>query len=211
MRGKTIERGLIVTDTFPWKSSTDKDDVYRATSFDYKAVMFIKEIEGLEPYFEEASRDDNRRYVPCVVGSRTHPRLRYYNAKLLAPPDTKEDSELFVPGLIVPDLEIGGTIVSASECKGFIMHSEYLGGQKFYVPPIKMLKDIPTSSNVRFQGKIVYTNKGDKKLPFVYITMDSRDDPEIFLQNRKELERIKMSEENFWWKIKLDGSQSDFL
>lgn len=213
MRGTTIPKGSISIHTFPLHP---QGSAYRTHCGDYKVNLFIEPPNGLEPYFEEASKNwgsckgAEHTYTPCVIGRRTHRELSHHQAGLLAPPNVTKESELFVPGLAVSDLKIERCIGSSHDPKGYFLSSVYMGGQEFYVPPIPMLMELSSFPDIVFQGRIGDTyNLNERKRPKIYLTIDSKNNPEIFIQNREKLAEIRGSSETFWWDIELDNNHLD--
>ena len=211
--GENIPEHSISLHTYPIR---EQRHVYKSRCEDLnenlEVYLFIGSLEGLEPYFAEASRKNkenhgNRIYMPCVTGERTHVELQRYDAGLLAPPGITEDSDLFVPGLFVPQMKISTCIGTSDSRKGYFLVSEYLSGQEFYALPFPMLRELESSKDVEFVGRIYEVHKDRRKRPRIWISnLNSKDNPEIFIQNREKLEELKNSTANFWWNMELDQS-----
>jgi len=190
------------------------DDAFKIHSKDLEVSMYIDPPHGLDEYFHEAymswDKEGIEVYTPCVVktcviDAFTHvPKSELDNeAQLLLPPDTTEESDLFVSELVIPNLRICETIENKyqSTVLGYLLKSQ-LTPQKFFISPKKICSG---TEDIEYQGIIASVNRDVKRHPSLYITTDSRQDPRTFDGNREklnELMELKNSETRFWWNLK---------
>ena len=212
--GRVIPDGLASIDAFPKSMGCD---AYRAISRGMKAQLFIR-TRGINEHVKrclDGALDANSHgsetgcepvYAPCVVGERTSLELQRYDAMLLIPPDIDERSELFVPGLAVPQLRVkpDGYMGGRNNPRGYVLVSEHVGpSQEFYAPPIVRLKELMLKPRVEFQAVILEVPGGGRR-PFINVLVDSETKPYVLGQNRESLQELKRKVQQgtkFWWSV----------
>ncbi len=207
MVGLTISKGTISVHSFPL---FEQGDAYRCCCEDFSVLIFLKTIDRLRPYFDDATeswgkrrgrqdgrRENNNVYMPCMVEKRVHKELSYHSGRLLCPPNLRSRANLLAEGMIIPDLELYEVYRKNGQILGYVMNSAYAGDMRFFVsPPEQEVKDGP-----RYMGMVRWTNENNKRFPVARINMSSENNDDLFRSNAEELEAIISSPLHFWWEL----------
>ncbi len=202
MEKVTIPKGTICIHAFP---TSRQRDSYMACCDDYSVIVFIEAPRELSPYLQravETSRvryDINRNiYTPCVIDKKVHEGLSHHKGWLLSPPGVNTKSELFVPGLLIPDLRVQSVIKREGRLIEYILVSDYADNQQFFGPP---KPDLDERLETKYQGLVIGIPQDKRKRPVVRIKLDSSENEKVFKDNSETLEDITTSNLKFWWKI----------
>ena len=182
---------------------SDRDLIYE-TPF-----LSLKLPKELRPFFDAKTEPGEGVKTPCILGKLICTReddeeAYYYTANLMVPPGTGKSSELLLADLFIPQMRIADEAGGSSSQKGYVMVSDYLGGQELFLPADRMPRDLNPHelSGVLFHGKIVHTHKAGQGLPLIHVVNNSVYSPRAFIQNAEKLtELIKQihAGEKFWW------------
>ena len=201
MSGIKIPKGTISIHTFP---VCEQGYSYRTCCDDYSVNIFIKPPEELRQHIQRAAESPHTRYdtqknvyTPCVIDKIVHRQLSHHRAWLLSPPEIDTNSELFVPGLLIPDLRLQEVIERGSRLMGYILISDYAGGQQFFAPP---KAGIDTTSSTKYQGVVEEIPQDKRRKPVARIELSSNGNDRVFQDNAGKLEDIASSSLKFWWK-----------
>ncbi len=198
----TLERGTISVHTFP-RHKRD-DGTFRSPCDDYPNLpLFISPPKELVRCLEKIARNnlgesDRKKviYTPCMIDNiQYQEKTSYYRAWLLSPPGIDRNSRLFVPDLAVPNLRLYRTFMVRGNVTGYIMVSDYIGKQEFFVPPHKEI-DLEHT----YQGVIQDVPEDPRRRPVISIKQFIES---IAEKNRSNSWEIRTSDSKFWWKSEL--------
>lgn len=197
MPGHTLQRGTISIHTYPTRI---QGDAFRTCSEDFELYVFMRPSEQLHRYFlraAECCRSGADVYTPCIVEQRVHRDLPHHRGWVLTP---NARNQLFLK-TVVPDLKLRNVIHRAGEIKGYVLASEYMGGQEFYAPVKERIQDGP---GIVYHGMIEFPAADESKRPVVRITttLDARNP--VLEQNAAALEEfafLRQGPIRFWWDL----------
>ncbi len=211
MNYNSIPRGYIATDNNIFRKN--ENGVYTTGSDTFCVNLLILPPECVRGQFRKALKmykeKDTKVMAPCMIEKKAytkHTDNTYYWTRPIVPPGTNKNSKFFLPELIVPCVYIHDSVKIKNGGMGYIMVSEYLGGQKLFVDGNKIRDDTTLQENM-FHAVIKATNsETEGKNPLVILLREPLS-KEIIKQNRDEishmerLQRKNRTNDMFWWDI----------
>jgi len=138
--------------------------------------------------------------MPIVLDGRFYERHSDHTGEILIPPEIDENSPLFLPGLLVPDIRVHDEVMDHDNNPRFyVLRSEYLGDQDLYINAKILLR---READARYIGVIESIPEREGTRPRVRLTVSSKDNEPLFLENKQKLDEMLSSSSTFWWDMK---------
>jgi hypothetical protein len=207
---KTIPSGYISLETFPVRlAQTD----FLARSSDFQVTFFLHHPEKIDRYFDQAAfnwpfitRSAARVYMPCATDRRLRQDRTHYTADLVVPPNVCRRQELLTEGLIVPGMHIVTTVERDGVVKGFVLESDFSGGQEYFSPQARIINELRRNQpDPELQGLITDVPSVRGHRPCVMLKNDSVHHPDVIAQNREAIGTLDTSFEKYWWDIDIEA------
>jgi hypothetical protein len=210
--GATLPKGTISIDTYPMCTNGLRDlgrQTYRMCCEGYGTNIIVDTWLPLADKVEEkigfASLYHSSVYAPCVI-NQTRKRFPHHQAALLMPPNFSEKPDLFVPGLVIPEMTVAFALGNGDDPKGYVLTSRLDPSQELFMIGHRKMKKIYQTEGLTLQGMLMDVPENDREgrkrtRPVVRINMDSLDSPEIMAANSAAVDLLLESDKRFWWDL----------